>query len=126
MKLSLVTKVYFVAKVLLTMLMMLSAGMYIFTPDPMKFIDLGYPAYLMYPLAGAKILGVLAIWFSRSETLKTWAYAGFFFDMVLAFSAHIYVQDGEWPPAFLGLLFVSGAVIFEAEMKKNQIAQSVS
>jgi len=54
---------------------------------------------VVYPLAIAKILGVIAILSKKSSTLKEWAYAGFFFDFVLAAAAHLSVGDGEFAPA---------------------------
>ena len=58
------------------------------------FVKLGYPTYLVYPLAVAKILGVIAVLSRKSMMLKEWAYAGFFFDALLAFTAHKVAQDG--------------------------------
>ncbi|WP_289037513.1 DoxX family protein [uncultured Zobellia sp.] len=58
------------------------------------FEHLGYPTYLIYPLAIAKILGLIAIWGNFFVWLREWAYAGFFFDTLLAFFAH-YITDGQ-------------------------------
>ena len=44
------------------------------------FVKLGYPTYIIYPLAVAKVLDVIAILTKKSGTLKEWAYAGFFFN----------------------------------------------
>ena len=71
------------------------------------FTRLGFPTYIIYPLAIAKILGLIAIWSRKSKMLKEWAYAGFFFDFVLALSAHLVVKDGEWIPAFVALILLS-------------------
>ena len=70
------------------------------------FTTLGYPTYIIYPLAIAKILGLIAIWTRKSNTLKEWAYAGFFFDLVLAASAHIHVKDGEYAPAIVAIFLL--------------------
>ncbi|TNE51056.1 MAG: DoxX family protein [Deltaproteobacteria bacterium] len=70
------------------------------------FTKLGYPTYIIYPLAVVKILGLIAIWTKKSQRLKEWAYAGFFFDLVLAISAHIAVQDGEFAPAVVALVLL--------------------
>lgn len=109
--------IYYTAKGLLTALMLFSSGMYFLNYEMVveSFTQLGYPTYLIYPLAIAKILGLIAIWTKKSNTLKEWAYAGFFFDLVLALTAHLYVEDGEWSPAFAGILFLIISVIF----KKN-------
>ena len=81
--------------------MLFSAGMYLFNHEEVSqvFSSLGYPTYVVYPLAIAKILGVIAILSKKSSTLKEWAYAGFFFDFVLAAAAHLSVGDGEFAPA---------------------------
>ena len=86
---------YWISTGLLTALMLMSAGMYILKHDEIEiaFQLLGYPTYIIYPLAIAKILGLIAIWTNKSKFLKEWAYAGFFFDFVLAFFAHFMVGD---------------------------------
>ena len=73
------------------------------------FLRLGYPVYIIYPLAVAKILAVTAILTKKSDTLKEWAYAGLFFDFILAASAHIVAKDGEFAAAMVAavLLLVS-------------------
>ena len=70
------------------------------------FTKLGFPAYIIYPLAMAKILGLIAIWTNKSKTLKEWAYAGFFFDFVLAASAHININDGEFGAAVFAMILL--------------------
>jgi Na+/proline symporter len=87
--------------------MLFSAGMYVFNHENVvaEFTKLNYPAYLIYPLATAKLLGVLAIVTKKSETLKNWAYTAFFFNIVLAFFAHVMVRDGMFAGALVGLLF---------------------
>ncbi|WP_299439819.1 DoxX family protein [uncultured Aquimarina sp.] len=58
------------------------------------FISLGFPTWIIYPLAVLKILGPIAILTKKSSFLKELAYAGFLFDAVLAVSAHLIVGDG--------------------------------
>lgn len=104
--------IYLVSTGLLTLLMGVgSAGNYIFNHQMVSeiFQELGYPTYIIYPLAIAKILGLIAIWTKKSQVLKEWAYAGFFFDLVLGVGAHIMADDGGYAPALVGilLLFVS-------------------
>ncbi len=102
---------YWISTGLLTALMLMSAGMYFFNHAEVSkvFANLGYPTHVIYPLAIAKILGLVAIWTNQSKALKEWAYAGFFFDFVLAFMAHIAINDGEFGGAVVAtiLLFVS-------------------
>lgn len=55
---------------------------------------LGFPTWIIYPLAVVKILGVIAVLAKKSQLLKEWAYAGFFFDATLATAAHYHVGHG--------------------------------
>src|SRR5258708_39788077 len=107
--------VYRVSTGLLTIIVLMYVGNSIFNNEMFskRFAALGYPTYLIYPLTIAKILGLIAIWSNRSKTLKEWAYAGFFFDFVLAMLAEIHAVDGEYisfPLAFVFLLvsYISG------------------
>lgn len=100
---------YWVSTGILSVLMLMSAAMYVFTHAEVSqtFIALGYPAYIIYPLALAKILALLAIWTDKSKTLKEWAYAGLFFDFVLAFFAHFMISDGDQYGAVLALVLLT-------------------
>ncbi|MEL6864522.1 MAG: DoxX family protein [Bacteroidota bacterium] len=103
--------IYWVATGLLSLMMVGSAGNYLFNYDAVAevFNNLGYPSHVVYPLAIAKILGVVAILTRKSDMLKEWAYAGFFFDFALAFMAHMSIADNEWAGSVVAtiLLFVS-------------------
>ena len=87
---------YYLATAVLTAIMIFSAQMYFRNPDGIAayFESVNYPRYLVYPLATAKLLGLVAIWGNFSKWLKEWAYAGFFFDVTLAFTAHMVAKDG--------------------------------
>ncbi len=104
---------YYAATGLLSLLMLFSAGMYIFNHAYVSetFTTLGYPTYIIYPLAAAKVLGLIAIWSNYSSRLKEWAYAGFFFDFVLALAAHLAVNDGEFFGAVLALVLLAVSYI---------------
>jgi len=88
--------VYYIATGVLTVIMIYSVQMYLRNPEAIAgyFESVNYPGYLVYPLATAKILGLIAIWGNFSKWLKEWAYAGFFFDITLAFTAHTVAKDG--------------------------------
>ena len=98
-------------------MMLMSAGMYFFNHAAIveAFKTFGYPSYIIYPLGVAKILGLIAIWTKRSSTLKEWAYAGFFFDTLLALSTHLYINDGQFVPALLAMVFT--LVSYQSEKK---------
>ena len=83
---------YWIVTGLFCLLMLAAAAMEIFDfAGSVEFLkSLGYPAHIAYVLPVAKILGVIAILTKYSETLKEWAYAGFFFDFVLAALAHYF------------------------------------
>lgn len=88
---------YYSATAVLTAIMCFSVFNYFFNHEVIVgfFENMGYPTYLIYPLAIAKILGLIAIWGNFSKWLKEWAYAGFFYDVVLAFFAHYMMSDGQ-------------------------------
>lgn len=103
--------IFWIVTGLLCLMMLGSAGMYIVNYDSVKtiFESLHYPTYIIYPLAVAKILGVIAIVTNYSKWLKEWAYAGFFYDFLLAASAHYFsgVPSPFLAIAALALLIVS-------------------
>lgn len=101
-------KVYLVAKGLLSAMMLMSAGMYFFNNAEMSksFEALGYPTYIIIPLAILKIAGIVTLWLSKNKSLTEWAYAGFFFNFLLALTAHVAVNDGEFAPALIALVLL--------------------
>ncbi|MGB1218115.1 MAG: DoxX family protein [Saprospiraceae bacterium] len=111
--------IYWISTGLLTVLMLMSAGMYFFNYEEISqiFLKLGFPVFVVYPLATAKILGLIAIWTNISKSLKEWAYAGFFFNFLLAFSAHFYANDGEYLPAIIALILLFVSYFFNKKIK---------
>lgn len=99
---------YYVATGLFTALMLFSVSMYLTQTENVQsaFESFGYPKYLVYPLATAKILGLVALWFIKNKSIKEWTYAGFFFNVTLAFFAHVMISDGEQMGALLGFIFI--------------------
>jgi len=106
--------IYYAATGLFTASMSLSIVMYFFANDMASeaFTKLGFPTFIIYPLAIAKLLGLVAIWTGKSKLLKEWAYAGFFFNLVLAVTAHVAINDGEFAPAAIALLMLLISYIF--------------
>ncbi len=97
---------YWVGTVLLTLVMFMSIGMYLFNYEVPRqaFGNLGFPTFLIYPLALAKALGLVAIWMKKSRSLTEWAYAGFFFNTLIAASGHIMAGDGEFFGALIAMI----------------------
>lgn len=106
---------YYVALGLFTALMLFSVFNYVVNNETMQgaFTSLGFPTFLVYPLALAKLLGLVAIWTKASVVLKEWAYAGFFFNIVLAASAHLNAGDGQATGAFVALVLLLTAYFLE-------------
>ena len=96
---------------LLAALMLMSAGMYLFNTEEIKglFTGFGFPTWIVIPLAIAKILGVVMILTKFNKTITTFAYAGFLFNLLLAFAAHSAIRDGESGGAVIGLILWIGS-----------------
>ena len=92
--------------------------MYFMQNDQVReaFTNLGYPTFIIYPLAIAKLLGLVAIWTNKSKMLKEWAYAGFIFDFLLAISSHLNVNDGEHWGAVMALILVSVSYFYNRKL----------
>ncbi|MEL6122823.1 MAG: DoxX family protein [Bacteroidota bacterium] len=100
---------YWIPTVVICALMALSGSMYFFNGEAAadEFTKLGFPTWILIPLGIAKILGVIAILTNRSKVLKEWAYAGFFFDGLLAAHAHYSVGEGPW----MALAFCAATIL---------------
>lgn len=88
--------VYWLSTAILCGIMLYSASMY-FTKTEMVngfFESFNFPTYLVIPLAIAKIVGVIIVLLRPSNWLTEWAYAGFFFNLVLATLAHYHADHG--------------------------------
>jgi len=87
--------IYYVSTAILTGVMLFSAQMYFFKYEAVAgfFTTMGFPTWIVYPLAIFKLLGLVAIWTRISPVLKDLAYAGFFYNTLLAFFAH-YMHNG--------------------------------
>ena len=80
-----------------------------------SFEHLGYPTYIIVPLEIAKLLGVAAVLSNASSFLKNLAYAGFFYHLLLALSAHVAADDGPemMSGAVLGRVLLAGSFHFD-------------
>lgn len=106
--------IYYVATGLLSVIMLLSSTMYVVNNEMVSetFLNLGFPVFIIYPLAAAKILGLIALWTNKSKQLKEWAYVGFLFNTLLATGAHLNIGDGEQMGAIMALVFVIVSYVF--------------
>ena len=110
--------IYWASTGLISAMMLLSAGMYFFNNEMVTetFVRLGYPTFIIYPLAIAKILAIVAILTKKSDVLKEWAYAGLFFDFMLAASSHIMVNDGEHAGALVAIVLLLTSYFFDRKL----------
>jgi hypothetical protein len=116
--------VYYISTGLVTALMLMSIGMYTLNNAEVSklFESLGYPSYIVIPLAIAKALGLIAIWTGYSKKLREWAYAGFFFDFVLALAAHLAIGDGEFAPALVAIILLLTSYVTGSKLEESTAA----
>lgn len=101
--------VYWISTGLLCLLYLTSATFYGTQGDKVRQMlgALGYPAYLVPILLVVKLLGVAAVLSRVSVALSDLAYAGMFYHLLLAISAHVNAGDGVGStPAVVGLVLV--------------------
>lgn len=106
--------IFYAATALFSGIMLFSITMYLTQTEVIQdaFNKMGYPSYLVYPLAIAKILGLFALWYPKFTTLKEWAYAAFFINVILAFFAHVMISDGQQLFSIFAFLFLTTSYLF--------------
>jgi len=99
---------YWIVTILFCALLTFSAGMYFLNYDEVssEFVKLGFPTWVIYPLAVLKLAGIAVVIIRKNRSLVEWAYAGFFFNVLLALTAHFTIADGELWGALVALLFI--------------------
>jgi hypothetical protein len=87
---------------------------------------LGYPVYFIPFIGMAKVLGITAILIPGYSTIKEWAYAGLFFDLIGATYSIISLgaPAANWSFMILPLGLAAGSYIFYHKKRKlsNRIA----
>ena len=96
---------YWLTTGLLSLMLLMSAGMYVFDNETIQelFRGFGYPTYLIYPLAIAKLTAVAVLLSQKGSIIKEWVYAALFFEFVFAFFAHVMIGDGEQVGAIMAM-----------------------
>lgn len=99
---------YWIATGLLSLMLLGSATMYFVKNADviLEFEKLGFPTWIIYPLAICKIAAIAVILSNKGGVLKQWAYAGLFFNFTLAFLAHFMIGDGEHYGALIALILL--------------------
>lgn len=110
--------IYYAVTGLFTAHMLMTVGMYVFNHTMVSdvFVSLGIPAALIYPLALAKVLGLVAIWTHKSRLLKELAYGGFALDFCMAAVVHAIAGDGGVIPPIIALVMVSISFIYHRKL----------
>ena len=100
--------IYWGSTAILCGIFLFSSFMYFTKTEMIKgfFESFNYPTYIVIPLAVLKVLGVLVILWRPNNWLTEWAYAGFFFDLVLATAAHYYAGHGILGFSLYGLIVI--------------------
>ncbi len=100
--------IYWITTIALCAIMLYSAQMYFFKTEMIQgfFKSFNYPTYIVIPLAVAKIFGIVAILTNKIKWIKEWAYAGFFFDLILATLAHYYADHPIGLSAYAILILI--------------------
>ena len=109
-----ITKIlYWLSTGLLSALLLMSAGMYVFNNAEVStlFSSFGYPLYIIYPLAAAKLAAVAVLLSQKKSTIKEWAYSALFFEFILAFFAHYMVGDGDQMGAAIAMVLLIASYI---------------
>ncbi|AXO80635.1 DoxX family protein [Olleya aquimaris] len=115
--------IYWISTILVCVIFLYSAQMYIFNTQMVEgfFTSFNYPAYLVMPLAILKILGVIMVLWRKSKWLTEWAYAGFFFDVVLATVAHYIAQHGLFGMSFFTIFLVLISYFLGKEVRDKKL-----
>ncbi|MCR9173428.1 MAG: DoxX family protein [bacterium] len=107
--------------VLACIIFTLSALTYFFRHDDVSEtfeINFGFPAWLVYPMAVAKIGGVILLLTKFNRSLTEWAYAGFTFMMLLAIGVHAMNRESQIFAPILALTLVIMSYFTWKRMKR--------
>ena len=83
------------------------------------FTSLGVPTEIIYPLAIAKIVGILAIWLIKNPLIKKLAYLGFALDLSMAIIAHLNASDGGFYGPIIPLILLIVSYVFFRRVNAN-------
>jgi hypothetical protein len=119
---------YWVFTILFSVLMIYSSyGSILVTDDAKKMIheQLGYPVYFIPFTGWAKLIGSIVILIPGLRTVKEWAYAGLFFDLVAVVYSGIALSGRVDPMMFFMLVwFVPGILSYVFWKKKLRAKRS--
>lgn len=103
---------HWVTTALVSLFIGISALTYLFNYDSVSEafrVQLGFPTWLIYPMAIAKLSAVLLLITKFNSTITEWAYAGLVFNMLLAIGAHIAKGDPQFAAPLVALVLILGS-----------------
>ncbi len=117
---------YWVFTILFAGLMIFSSyGSIVVNADSKALIHdyLGYPVYFIAFNGITKLIGSLVILIPGLKTIKEWAYAGLFFDLIAVVYSSIAVAKGAVDPmiAFMLVWIVPGILSYIFWKKRNKL-----
>ncbi len=109
---------YWISTGLVLALMAWSAVTYVVMHDFMAgyFTKMGYPTYIIYPLAGLKLVAIIVVLTNRYNDLKNMVYAAYYINMALATAAHLSIGDTPYH-AYIGLIAVPVSYIYSNRVR---------
>ncbi|HEY8356218.1 MAG TPA: DoxX family protein [Ramlibacter sp.] len=114
--------VYWIATGLLSLMYVGAGLMYLFNISLVQgmFGNFGYPAYVVPILGVVKLIAAATILSRFSVALSDLAYAGMFFHLILAASAHIGIADwAGLPPSVVGLVLLSVSFLTQNRVRSK-------
>lgn len=114
------TSLYWASTLALCLIYALGAAFYLAQRSMVEdgFVAFGYPTYLISLLIVAKIAAPLAILTRVSVRLSDLAYAGMFFHLLLAISAHLNAGDPGYLPALIALALMLASFLTQNAARK--------
>ncbi|MCG2618115.1 DoxX family protein [Terrimonas sp. NA20] len=120
---------YWIFTIIFAALMIFSSyGSIIVNQDAKTLIhdQLGYPVYFIPFTGWAKLIGSIIILIPGLKTVKEWAYAGLFFDLIAVVYSSIALSGTVDPMmAFLLIWFVPGILSYYFWKKKMRLAGAI-
>lgn len=115
---------YFTALGFLSIVFLVSIGLSVFDAagTVAEYRRLSFPEWLLIPKTMANALGLLALFQTRSQILKDFAFAGFLYNLLLALGAHIAQQETAVILPIVGLATWTFAFIMDRRYHSKRVA----
>lgn len=99
---------YWAVTGLLAAMYLMSASMYVFNHSYVaaEVVKMGFPTFIIYPLAGLKLIGAIVLLIPKKSSIKEWVYSAMFFNILLAFGGHLNANDGEFGGAVIAMVLL--------------------